>query len=55
VVLAVKVDEVATPLALVVTTHSVEAGLPPLQEAKVPDAPEVGVLKVTLTPERGSP
>ena len=54
-VLAVKTDEVARPLELVVTTHFVEVGLPPLQEAKVPDAPEVGALKVTLAPATGLP
>ena len=48
--LAVKVDAVARPLELVVTTHSLAEGLPPEQVANVPEAPEVGAVKVTLTP-----
>jgi hypothetical protein len=50
-VLAVKVGEVAKPLELVDTTQVV-----PLQGlAKVPEAPEVGAVKVTLAPEKGFP
>ncbi len=50
VVLAVNVDAVASPLELVVTTHSLAEGLPPEQVANVPEAPEVGAVNVTLTP-----
>ena len=50
VALAVNVDAVARPLELVVTTHSLAEGLPPEQVANVPEAPEVGAVKVTLTP-----
>ena len=39
-VLAVKTDDVARPLELVVTTHSLVVGLPPEHEAKVPDGPK---------------
>jgi hypothetical protein len=50
-VFAVKVGEVASPLALVDTRQVV-----PLQGlAKVPEAPEEGALKVTLAPEKGFP
>ena len=47
--MAVKVDEVARPLELVVAVVVVE------ELAKVPDAPELGAVKVTCTPETGSP
>jgi hypothetical protein len=55
IVLAVKTDEVARPLELVVTSHSLAAGLPPAHEAKEPDGPEVGAVNVTDTPETGLP
>jgi hypothetical protein len=47
--LAVKVDEVATPLALVV---SVSVLVPP---AKVPLAPVAGAVKTTKAPLTGDP
>jgi hypothetical protein len=54
-VLAVNVEEVASPLELVVTTHSFAVGFPPEQVANEPDAPDVGAVKVTLAPETGLP
>jgi hypothetical protein len=42
-------------LELVVATHSLAEGLPPEQVAKVPDAPELGAVNVTLTPETPLP
>ena len=53
--LAVNVEAVARPAALVVTTQEVGWGLPPEQAAKVPDGPEEGAVKVTATPARGLP
>jgi hypothetical protein len=53
--LAVNVEAVARPLEFVVTTHSFADGLPPEQLANVPEAPEVGAVNVTLTPETPVP
>ena len=44
-----KIDEMAIPLALVVSVSDVV----PL--AKVPEAPELGALKVTITSDTGLP
>jgi hypothetical protein len=49
VVLAVKVDEVAMPLEFVVAVVVVE------ELANVPEAPEPGAVKVTVTPGTPSP
>ena len=55
--LALKVEETARPPAPLVTVQVVKVALlPPAHgEKKVPDAPVVGALKVTLTPEMGLP
>jgi len=52
---AVNADEVARPEALVVTTHAYGSGLPPAQEAKVPDTPVAGAVKVTFAPSTACP
>ena len=54
-VFAVKTEEVARPLELVVTSHSLEVGFPPEQVAKLPVAPDVGAVNVTVAPDTGLP
>ena len=53
---AVNVDEVASPLVLVVATQSYDGGWPVQEaEANVPLAPLDGAAKVTETPDTGLP